>query len=201
MLQTILLIVSFIFTACSDHGNGSSGANEKAPGVFGSASTGTAESDSLITGKAELAEIYSRAMEAYMAAVKTFNHTDFDTLFFGKQFDFPDMVLPETISGTRIRVLNQEEIDQYKTMYGERSPYINLIRFFEENKADFIFVTFYPEFNHQYDFYISFLYDSEKREFELNKSQLEVLMRNKEGKADHYAVYEDGKYVGDKPIK
>jgi hypothetical protein len=25
-------------------------------------------------------------------------------------------------------------------------------------------------------------------------------MRNSEGMPDHYAVYEDGKYVGDKPV-
>lgn len=203
MFDSIIWILAISLTTCSNQSNDRSGNNEMVPSssLRPAQNTGSYKNDSLIIGKVDLAKIYSQAIEEYMRAVFEKEKTNFDTLFLGKQTDFPDIDLPATIDQTKIRLLTQEEIDSKKSIYSQSSPFINLIGFVEVDKAEFIFVTFYPEFQHQYDCYIDFRYDSDKKEFDLDKLRIEVLIRNKEGKADHYAVYEDGKYIGDKPIQ
>lgn len=201
-LNSIFWILTISVTTCSNQANGKSGTHEiVSKSLLPSfQNTDSYRTDSLITGKTELAKIYSQAIAEYIGAVYKKDKTNFDTLFFGKQFDFPDIDLPTTINGTRIIILTQGEIDSKMSIYDKSSPYINLIGFVENEKAEFIFVTFYPGFNHQYDCYVNFRYNSEKKEFHLDKLRIEVLIRNKEGKAEHFAVYEDGKYVGVKAI-
>lgn len=203
MLNFIIWIIALSLTTCSNRANDKSVTNETVSesSLHPSQNTGSSKTDSLITGKLELAKIYTQAIAEYMGAVYKKENTNFDTLFFGKQSGFPDIDLPTTINGAKIHILNQEEVNNNKSIYNKSSPYINLIGFVENDTAEFIFVTFYPGFNHQYDCYINFRYNSEKKEFDLDKLRIEVLIRNKEGKVDHYAIYEDGKYVGDKPIE
>ena len=203
MFDSIIWMLAISLTTCSNQANDKSGENE----MSSSSSLKPAQyadlpnNDSLIIGKVELAKIYSQAIEEYIRAVSEKEKTNFDTLFLGKQLDFPDIDLPTTIGRTKIRLLAQEAIGNKKSIYSQSSPYINLIGFVESDRAEFIFVTFYPEFQHRYDCYMDFRYDSEKKEFDLDKLRIEVLIRSKEGKPDHYAVYEDGKYTGDKPIQ
>ena len=203
MFDSIIWILAISLTTCSNQVNDKSGNNEMVSTISSKPSqhTDLPKNDSLIIGEVELAKIYSQAIEEYMRAVSAKEKAAFDTLFFGKQIDFPDVDLPETIDRTRIRLLTQEEVGNKKSIYSQSSPYVNLIGFAESDSAEFIFVTFYPEFQHQYDCYIDFRYNSEKKEFGLEKLRIEVLIRNKEGAPDHYAVYEDGKYIGDKPIQ
>ena len=202
MFDSIIWILAISLTTCSNQANDKSSKNEmvSSSSLKPAQHTGLPKNDSLIIGEVELAKIYSQAIEEYLRAVSEKEKTNFDTLFLGKQINFPEIDLPATIGRTRIRLLGQEEIGNKKSIYSQSSPYINLIGFVEVDKAEFIFVTFYPEFHHQYDCYIDFRYDSEKKEFDLDKLRIEVLIRNKEGKAEHYAVYEDGKHVGDKPV-
>lgn len=202
MLNSIIWILAISVTTCSNQANDQSGANEvvSESSANPSQNIGSSITDSLITGKTELANIYSQAIEAYIAAVYKKDKTNFETLFLGKRIDFPDIDLPAEISGTKILLLTPEESAQHKPAYSKTSPYINLIGFVENGTAEFIFVTFYPEYQHQYDCYMNFIYNPEKKAFDLDKLRIEVLVRNQEGKAEHYAIYENGKYVGDKPI-
>lgn len=163
--------------------------------------TSASNSDSLITGKPELAELYTQAIAEYITAIHKKDRTRFDTLFLGKIFDFPDISLPTIISETEIRLLTQEEIDRKKPIYRSTAPYVNLIGFVEKNQAEFTFVTFYPEFKHQYDCYMNFKYNPEKKSFNLDRLRIEVLIRSKAGTADHFAIYEAGKYTGTKALK
>jgi len=202
MLQSTIGILAVLFTTCSNQvhdkpgGNGTASASPS----YTAQKTDSHERDSLTPGKADLAKIYTQAIAEYIKTVYQKDQIHFDTLFLGKQVEFPDTGLPATISGVNIRILAPQEINVYKSGYRKSSPYINLIGFVENDQAEFIFVTFYPGFDHQYDCYINFRYNSEKKEFYPEKSRVEVLVRNNEGKPDHYAVYEDGKHVGDKPV-
>lgn len=203
LLSSVIWIMVISLATCSNQVNDKPGMNETVSEsrLNPAQNTGSSDTDSLITGKAELGKIYTQAITTYIEAIHKKEKTIFNTLFLGKQFEFPDIDLPATIGGAAICLLEPEDINNKKSFYGKSSPYINLIAFIGNNKAEFIFVTFYPEFNHQYDCYVNFRYNPEKKEFDLDKLRIEVLVRDKEGKAGHFAVYEDGKYVGDKPIE
>ena len=146
-------------------------------------------------------EIYTQAIAEYIAAVYQKDNIHLDTLFLGKNPEFPDMDLPETIGGAEIRLLTMEEAAQNKSSYSKSSPFINLVGFIDSENAEFIFVTFFPEFNHQYDCYINLVYNSEQKKFLPEQSRIEVLVRNKDGMADHFEIYVNGKATGSKPIQ
>lgn len=203
MSNPFIWLLAILFTACFNPVHDKPAKNESvSENTPGSAqNTRPSRPDSLITGMAEMANIYSQAITEFVRAVEEKDQFKFDTLFLGNTFGGPALDLPATVSGVQIRQLAGAAIDQKKSVYSPSSPYINPIAFIENNKADFIFVTFYPEFVHQYDCYTTFRYNPEKKEFEVEKQRIEVLIRNKEGKGNHYAVYEKGKYVGDKAIE
>lgn len=157
--------------------------------------------DSLLPGHAELAGVCSLAIADYIDMVFQKDKTRFDTLFLGQQFDFVSLELPDTIRGVQIRLLKAEEIERNKTVYGPASPFINFIGFWEQGTVDFVFVAFYPGFAHQFDAYLGYTYRPETKQFELTQSRIELLVRNKEGKADHFAVYENGRHTGNKPVE
>lgn len=202
MSISAIWIMAISLTNCLNQTNNKPVANETVSesSLNPAQNSDSSKTDSLITGKNELAGIYTQAIAEYIAAVHKKDKTNFNTLFLGKHFDFPDIDLPATIDGTKIHLLTQEEINSNKSIYSKSSPYINLIGFIRNNKTEFVFVTFYPEFKHQYDCYLNFKYNSEKKEFGLDESRIEVLVLNKQGNADHFAIYKDGKYVGDKPV-
>jgi hypothetical protein len=161
--------------------------------------------DSNSVSKSSLTKIYSQAIADYIKAVYKKDKTVFDTLFFvkrkfGQADDFPDIELPGTIENTKIRLIVPEVGNRLQEERKSR-VYINMIGWVEKKKAEFIFVTFSNGFEHKYDFYSNYMLSNTQNEFVLEKSRIEVLILNKKGEAGHYAVYEDGNYVGDKPIK
>ncbi len=158
------------------------------------------------TNKAVLTSMYVRAIQDYIDAIDQKNKTVFDTLFFikrntGQPDDFPNIQMPLSIKQTKLLLLTQQQADNHKQLYCKSSPCINLLGWVEKNKAEFIFVTFYPEYDHQYDCYINYKFNSTKKDYELEKITVEVIIFNKNGKPDHFAIYQDGKHIGDKPIK
>ena len=158
------------------------------------------------TNKTVLTSIYVRAIQDYIDAIVQKDKTVFDTLFFikrknGQPDDFPNIQMPLSINQTKLLLLTQQQADNHKQLYCRSSPCINLIGWVEKNKARFIFVTFYPEYDHQYDCYINYKFNSTKKDYELEKLTVEVLIFNKNGKPDHFAIYQDGIHIVDKPIK
>ena len=163
-------------------------------------------SQSIVPDSNELTSIYSRAIHDFIVAVYQKDKTVFDTLFFiqhknGLADDFPDIQLPEIIKHTKLLLITQQEAENHKSFYHEASPCINLIGDVNKNTSDFIFVAFFPEFQHQYDCYIQYNFDLSKKDFELEYLRIEVLIYDKNGKPDHYAVFQDGKHTGNKPIQ
>lgn len=156
--------------------------------------------------KAVMTNTYINAIQDYIEAIHRKDKTSFDTLYLanrklGGPDDFPDIELPKQIDGVEIILLSfgaahTEKINQYK----KTSPIINLMGWVDKKKAEFIFVTFYPEFNHKYDCYINYDFNSTKNSYDLKKLTIEVLTVDKNGKPDHFAIFQDGKHIGDKPI-
>lgn len=163
-------------------------------------------SDTIAPDSNELTSIYTRAIHDFIEAIYQKDKTVFDTLFFiqhknGLADDFPDIQLPESIKQTKLLLFTQQEAENHKSFYHEASPCINLIGDVNENTSDFIFVAFFPEFQHQYDCYIHYNFDRPMKDYELEYLRIEVLIYDKNGKPDHYAVYQDGKQTGNKPIQ
>lgn len=153
-----------------------------------------------------LTSIYIKAIKDYIEAIHQKDKTSFDTLYFanrkmGGPDDFPDIELPKQINGAGIVLLSFGEAHTDKIKhYKKTSPMINLMGWVDKVKAEFIFVTFFPEFNHKYDCYINYKFNSEKSDYDVEKLTIEVLVMDKNGKADHFAVFQDGKHIGDKAI-
>ncbi len=162
--------------------------------------------DSNQVNKSVLTSIYIKAIQDYIDAIHQKDKTVFDTLFFikrknGQADDFPDIQLPLSVKQTKLLQFTKQQADHHKQLYCKSSPCINLIGGVEKNKAEFIFVTFYPGYNHQYDCYINYKFNSTKKDYDLEKLTIEVLIYDKKEKPDHFAIYQNGKHIGDKPIK
>ena len=120
--------------------------------------------------KAELTKGYSQAIAEYIKAVCKRDKSGFDTLFFGKHDDFPDIELPATIQNTKIMLLTTEEADK-KREYHKSLVFINMFGWITKDKSEFILVTFYPGYLHQFDCLINFNYNVKTKEFELENLQ------------------------------
>jgi hypothetical protein len=116
--------------------------------------------------KAELTKAYSQAIAEYIKAVYKRDKSSFDTLFFGKHGDFPDIELPATIQNTKIMLVTTEEADKMRK-HRKSLVFINMIGWVKKDKSEFILVTFYPGYVHQYDCMINFKYNSHRKEFGL----------------------------------
>ncbi len=148
----------------------------------------------------ELINTYSLAIAEFITAAQQNNKSAFDTLFFGKLYDFPDIVLPKVIKGVKISLLTTEEVTAHRSLYKRSSPYINLVGWIDTAKAEFIFVTFFPSFQHQYDGFINFKYAVKQKGFELDTIKFENYLYNKKGDLERIMIYKNGKHSGDKPI-
>jgi hypothetical protein len=201
-LNLIIWVVVITVTACSNGGADNINKNRIVSTNLSRniQNTDSVPTDSITLWKNKLAKTYSIAISDYLDAENKKDKTNFDTLFIGKQVEFPEIELPKEINGAKIILLNPEEIIRSKQLYCKTSPYINLIGSVEKDKAEFIFVTFYPEFQHQYDCYLNYTYNSKNGGFDLLEIRIEILILNKDGKANHFAIYENGKYIGNKPI-
>lgn len=156
--------------------------------------------------KAIQLKLYIQAIEDYIEAVQQKDHIRLDTLFLsnrqmGSPDDFPDIRLPAQIAGVGIVLLPQDEVyTGHADQYRQTAPLINLVGWIDGKGAEFIFVTFFPAFTHQFDGYIQYTYDVSRQDYQRAGVTLEVLVRDAKGNPDHLAVYQDGKYIGDKEV-
>lgn len=154
------------------------------------------QADSLLNDleqKKRVVKVYAQAIANYLKAAEEHNQMKYDTLFFGRHVDFPDIDLPATIKGTQIFVLSPEEIETNKAVYSKSAPYINLIGWVNNDKAEFIAVTFFPEFRHQYDYFINYRYTPELKEFQLEELAYETYADVEETKPKHIIIYQKTK--------
>ncbi len=127
--------------------------------------------------KTDLTQSYTQAISGFIKAVNNKHKTTFDTLFFGKHVykqsdDFPDIVLPETIENTHIRLITPEAGEKSQKERSSR-VYINLVGWVEKEKAEFIFVVFTNGFEHQYNCTINYRYDPKLKAYRQEKVKFE----------------------------
>jgi hypothetical protein len=136
------------------------------------------------TSKSDLKNIYSQAIADFIKAVNEKHKTRFDTLFFGKHVygepdDFPDIELPKTIENTQIRLISPED-GLRKQKERKTLVYVNMVGWVEQEKAEFIFVTFSNGCKHQYDCFINYFYEADRKSFKLAQLRFEYyLYKNK----------------------
>lgn len=127
--------------------------------------------------KVDLTKMYSQAIGDYIRLVDKEYNLTFDTLFFGKHVngqptDFPDIELPSSIENTKIKLISPEQGEKNQKDRAS-SFYINLIGSVNSETADFIFVTFSNGFAHQFDCFIAYRYDTDKKGFVVENTRFE----------------------------
>jgi len=128
---------------------------------------------------------YTLATGEYIKTMKATNKAGFDTLFFGKHEDFPDMTLPTEIENTKIIVLTNAEAE--KKYANRRSiTYINMLGDFVKDMSLFKLIVFKTEkvaekINwwplHVYN--VNFNYSIDTKVFTKEKSNFEYPYSNK----------------------
>lgn len=132
--------------------------------------------------KTELSKAYSTAINQYLQSNYSTDKSKIDTLFINKRKnnqpdDFPDIELPKSINGAKIIMLSAEEAKEKQRYFRKSSPLVNIIGWIDDDKREFIFVTFFPEFKHRSDCYINYTYNPKTKEFDLLNSRIEVLKK------------------------
>ena len=151
----------------------------------------------------ELPSLFSRAIADFMAEVYKRDKVKFDTLFVSPVW-LPNITLPTVINNAVIRQMTRQELN---IMYSEKpiltrtTPYITIMGQVDNGKAAFTVGTYYPLPTLKYNCYMNYSFNTEKKEFTLDESRMEVLIRDKAGKEKNWAVYVQGKHVGDKAYK
>lgn len=123
-------------------------------------------------------QIFVHAITEYIHAVKKEHATTYDTLYFGKHPDFPNISLPTKIENTTLLQIEFEE-GMKKQKADSSMVYINLFGWAEKTKAEFIFVTFWDRCAHQFDYIINYKYDSTQKDFIIDNSRFDYFLYKK----------------------
>ncbi len=117
---------------------------------------------------------FSQAISAYLQALPEQDKIKLDTLFVGKNVDFPPIILPALIHKTPIQIVNSAEADK-KLNYRTSLLYVNIIGDVTKNLSHFIFVTFLVvkpdkvvQYLPQHNCNLDLNYNTLKKEFSLN---------------------------------
>lgn len=112
--------------------------------------------------KEEINKAYSTAIAEYIKAVYQRDKLRFDTLFIGKHSDLPDIKLPSRIENTPVLVITLDDANK-KRVYRKRMVYVNVIGTVTHEHAEFLCVTFFPKYEHQFDCTLKFTYNASKK--------------------------------------
>jgi len=176
--------------------------------VMASCSAAQTEADRRETGKSPgtqakntaLTNMYIRAIRDYMDGVYQKDSTLFDTLYLadrktGGPDDFPDVTLPREIGKTKIVMIPATSASKApEIQFGETTPLINLMGWIDETKAEFIFVTFFPGYHHQFDCDIIYSFLPIEKDYQLENLTMEVPVAGENGKSGHFSIYQKGRF-------
>ena len=156
---------------------------------------------------AVLVKRYTRALTDYIAVVDTMWKIRLDSIFlgdrkFGTEDDFPNIVLPPKIKSASIQLLSVGEGHRKKDFaYTVNSPFVNLMAWKNKDEMEFDFVSFYPGFDHQFDCFLYYHVSENPTKDSLTGWRVEQLIRDKNGSPLHTAVYVNGTFSENKPVK
>lgn len=149
----------------------------------------------------ELTQIYTQAIAEFIKVAYRKDKTTFDTLYFGKHVygqpdDFPEIELPTSIENTQIRLVSPE-VGQKLQAERKSLVYVNMMGWVDKEQAEFVFVVFTNDAQHQYDYFINFSFNPTTNKFELDKIEFENYLGHNGQKPKREISYNDGKYVRD----
>ncbi|MGE0568836.1 MAG: hypothetical protein AB7O73_12895 [Bacteroidia bacterium] len=107
-----------------------------------------------------ITKTYINALQDYILNIGAEKNIQFDTLYLinrknAGEDNFPDINLPQTINNVGIVMLSEEEANTSKKLYyKQRTPCINLIGWINKFDADFMFVTFFHDFQFQFNYHL-----------------------------------------------
>jgi hypothetical protein len=128
--------------------------------------------------KTELTTCYVLAIGDYIKAVNKEIKISFDTLYFGKHDQLPNLKFPDKIERTNIKFLSP--VDGQKLQRERKSTfYINLIGWGTIENYEFKFVTFTNGSAHQFDWLANYKYDVKQNVFKMDTSQFEYYLFKK----------------------
>lgn len=179
MINIIICTTTIALAACT--GQGPSKQNSKEIIADRLSNKDISQTDTAKVSSYDLTKIYSQAISDYIKEVSKQDLIVLDTLYFGKRNngqpdDFPNIVLPATINNIKIRLI-EPKVGKKLQEEKKSSVYINLIGWVDEDSAEFIFVTFSNGFEHKFDYHIYYGYDSDRMEFDLTKSRIEIFSK------------------------
>lgn len=183
----MLLTIALCLTACSGSDHNQKG-QSNALSNSREDTLPIALSDSMSLKPPQFESLFVSAITEYINVMKQKEGIVVHTLFFGKNVDFPDVQLPDTINHVRIMVLPEDRVNAMKLSYSRTSPYVNAVGWINQDAAEFIFVTFYPEFKHQFDYHVYFRRNEKENGFILNEVQLEDYRRMEQGKPERIRI-------------
>lgn len=129
----------------------------------------------------KLTNLYILAIQDFINVMYQNKHTTFDTIFINKRKlgnpdDFPDVQLPQKINGVTIILLPQDTAYTLKKIksFHKKKPLINLIGWVENDKAEFIFVAFFPMFHHQYDCNLQYIFNKTQKNYHLENFSINL---------------------------
>lgn len=148
--------------------------------------------------------MYCNAIEDFITTLRENNQVIPDSLFLAKRQglgvdDFPNITLPEKIQGVGICLIAYDEahIDHLND-YSEHKPFINLMGWVSPTTAEFVFVCFYPKFQHRYDCYLD--YSCKADTYHLDQSSLELLELDAQKQPLQFIIYRHGKIIGKRGV-
>ncbi len=189
MWSVLFCISLFALTACSSHTAENSNAQVH-------------ETATMVTDSAQEREanrLYSCNRGICKGSLQE-RPSRFDTLFLGKHADFPKIELPAKIENTNILLVMPED-GLTRMQNGNSLAFVNMVGDITEDSAEFVLVTFLGRARHQYDYFVDFKYNTERREFETVNSRFENYIYSKDGTLERIEIHKDDKHVGDKPIE
>lgn len=128
--------------------------------------------------KSELTQCYTLAISDYLKSVYYEHQFRFDTLYFGKDDQFPDIKLPAVIENTYIQLLSP---DTGLKLQKKRKDifFVNMIGWGDKNQYEFMLVTFTKACEHQFDWRVDYKYNVKKKIFEIGHSHFDYYLFKK----------------------
>lgn len=165
----------------------------------------TDSSISSIIDSSFVQQLYVNSIKDYIKGVNTQYAISLEQLYFinrrnGQPDDFPLIKLPNEIDGVKIFLISQDESEKNKHNYSNLSLCINMIGDLSEKNAEFVFITFFKEFKHQFDMYLNYDIEDTLISIKPTSMRIEELVYSNTGKAIHYTIFKDGKLVGNRPV-
>jgi len=174
---TIIILYAFIILLFVDCNTNTNGTETKSTAQMANDSLSKVPGESSPQAANEITESYTQAIAEYLKAMYKKDNAVPDTLFIGKNPDFPDIKLPATILKTNIMLLTGEEAEE-KLHRRKPMVYLNIMGWVQSDKSEFIIVTFFEGGKPQHNCHIYFTHNSANNEFKLDSLKFEYQYTN-----------------------